>query len=46
VLLKAALGTGDSDRAGAGGGAELRSAWTGEDARPHTGACPHTELGS
>jgi len=38
--------------AAAGKAAELRSAWTGEDARPHTGACPqtgacsHTELGS
>jgi len=29
---------------GAGGGAELRSAWTGGDARPYTGACPDTGL--
>jgi len=30
--------------AGGGGAAELRSAWTGEGARPHTSLVPHLNV--
>jgi hypothetical protein len=41
VLIRADFWNSTLRRIGAGGGAELCPAWTGEVARPHTGACPH-----